>query len=98
MLSIHQLSLNVIASAVVPAVLQVDHVKAERNVLAEVHNPHIVRLFYSFQVRALRWMGQHGCVPFCQGAWAREVMALLTSSRQLMWSSPMLQEVVFIAS
>ncbi|KAK9825923.1 hypothetical protein WJX81_007164 [Elliptochloris bilobata] len=28
---------------------QVDHVKAERNVLAEVHNPHVVRLFYSFQ-------------------------------------------------
>jgi hypothetical protein len=30
---------------------QVDHVKAERNVLAEVHNPHVVRLFYSFQAR-----------------------------------------------
>ena len=29
---------------------QVDHVKAERNVLAEVHNPYIVRLYYSFQV------------------------------------------------
>lgn len=29
---------------------QVDHVKAERNVLAEIHNPFIVRLFYSFQV------------------------------------------------
>ena len=26
--------------------------KAERNVLAEVHNPHVVRLFYSFQARA----------------------------------------------
>ena len=31
---------------------QVDHVKAERNVLAEVHNPYIVRLYYSFQARA----------------------------------------------
>ena len=30
---------------------QVDHVKAERNVLAEVHNPYIVRLYYSFQAR-----------------------------------------------
>ena len=29
---------------------QVDHVKAERNVLAEVHNPYVVCLFYSFQV------------------------------------------------
>lgn len=29
---------------------QVDHVKAERNVLAEVDNPFIVRLYYSFQV------------------------------------------------
>ncbi|BDA44938.1 Serine/threonine-protein kinase tricorner [Coccomyxa sp. Obi] len=28
---------------------QVDHVKAERNVLAEVDNPFIVRLYYSFQ-------------------------------------------------
>ncbi|KAK9811663.1 hypothetical protein WJX72_007923 [[Myrmecia] bisecta] len=28
---------------------QVDHVKAERNVLAEVHNPYVVKLFYSFQ-------------------------------------------------
>ena len=31
---------------------QVDHVKAERNVLAEVHHPYIVRLYYSFQVGA----------------------------------------------
>ena len=31
---------------------QVDHVKAERNVLAEVHNPYVVKLFYSFQVRS----------------------------------------------
>ena len=30
-----------------------EHVKAERNVLAEVHNPYIVKLFYSFQVGAL---------------------------------------------
>lgn len=29
---------------------QVEHVKAERNVLAEVHNPYIVKLYYSFQV------------------------------------------------
>ena len=29
---------------------QVEHVKAERNVLAEVHNPYVVKLFYSFQV------------------------------------------------
>eukprot|EP00775_Hariotina_reticulata_P001879 gene1879-2214_t len=28
---------------------QVEHVKAERNVLAEVHNPYIVKLYYSFQ-------------------------------------------------
>jgi serine/threonine protein kinase len=28
----------------------VDHVKAERNVLAEVHNPYVVKLLYSFQV------------------------------------------------
>ena len=64
MLSIHQLSLNVLASAVVPAVLQVDHVKAERNVLAEVHNPHIVRLFYSFQVRAsLGWNSMVAFLP-----------------------------------
>ena len=30
---------------------QVDHVRAERDVLAEVHNPYIVKLLYSFQVR-----------------------------------------------
>ena len=29
---------------------QVEHVKAERNVLAEVHSPYVVKLFYSFQV------------------------------------------------
>ena len=29
---------------------QIDHVKAERDVLAGIHNPFIVRLFYSFQV------------------------------------------------
>lgn len=28
---------------------QVEHVKAERNVLAEVHNPFVVTLYYSFQ-------------------------------------------------
>jgi serine/threonine protein kinase len=28
---------------------QVEHVKAERNVLASVHNPYVVKLFYSFQ-------------------------------------------------
>ena len=26
-----------------------EHVKAERNVLAEVHNPYVVKLYYSFQ-------------------------------------------------
>ncbi len=29
---------------------QIDHVKAERDVLAGIHNPFIVRLYYSFQV------------------------------------------------
>jgi len=28
---------------------QVEHVKAERNVLAEVHSPYVVKLYYSFQ-------------------------------------------------
>lgn len=28
---------------------KVDHVKAERNLLAEVSNPSIVKLYYSFQ-------------------------------------------------
>ena len=31
------------------AARQVDHVKAERNLLAEVDNPSIVKLYYSFQ-------------------------------------------------
>lgn len=31
---------------------QVEHVRAERNVLAEVHSPYVVKLFYSFQVRS----------------------------------------------
>lgn len=31
------------------SLLQVEHVRAERNVLAEVHSPYIVKLFYSFQ-------------------------------------------------
>lgn len=35
-----------------PHPLQVDHVKAERNVLAEVRHHSIVRLYYSFQVGA----------------------------------------------
>ena len=35
---------------VLSVAMQVDHVKAERNVLAEVHNPYVVKLFYSFQV------------------------------------------------
>ena len=29
---------------------QVDHVKAERNALAGIDNPYVVKLFYSFQV------------------------------------------------
>lgn len=29
---------------------QIEHVKAERDVLAGIHNPFIVRLYYSFQV------------------------------------------------
>ena len=32
---------------------QVDHVRAERNALAEVSNPYVVKLFYSFQVCSL---------------------------------------------
>lgn len=35
---------------------QIDHVKAERDVLAGIHNPFIVRLYYSFQV-SLFWTG-----------------------------------------
>lgn len=35
-----------------PPCPQVEHVKAERNVLAEVHNPFIVKLYYSFQDEA----------------------------------------------
>lgn len=34
-------------------VFQIDHVRAERDVLAEVHNPYVVKLYYSFQVRLL---------------------------------------------
>ena len=33
--------------------LQIDHVRAERDVLAEVHNPYVVKLYYSFQARVL---------------------------------------------
>ena len=40
---------------------QVDHVKAERNVLAEVHNPYIVRLYYSFQAGRPPGCHQNGC-------------------------------------
>jgi serine/threonine protein kinase len=29
--------------------VQVEHVRAERNVLAEVHSPYVVKLYYSFQ-------------------------------------------------
>ncbi len=32
---------------------QIDHVRAERDVLAEVHNPYVVKLYYSFQVTRL---------------------------------------------
>jgi len=32
---------------------QIDHVRAERDVLAEVHNPYVVKLYYSFQVTCL---------------------------------------------
>lgn len=35
------------------SVCQIDHVRAERDVLAEVHNPYVVKLYYSFQVRQL---------------------------------------------
>lgn len=38
---------------------QVDHVKAERNVLAEVHNPFIVKLLYSFQVGGSPAISKH---------------------------------------
>ncbi|KAJ9528668.1 hypothetical protein QJQ45_020551 [Haematococcus lacustris] len=30
-------------------IMQVEHVRAERNVLAEVHSPYVVKLYYSFQ-------------------------------------------------
>ena len=29
--------------------VQVEHVRAERNVLAQVHSPYVVKLYYSFQ-------------------------------------------------
>ena len=44
---------------------QVDHVKAERNVLAEVHNPYIVRLYYSFQARSLLAAALLPCCVYC---------------------------------
>jgi serine/threonine kinase 38 len=42
---------------------QVEHVKAERNVLAEVHSPYIVKLYYSFQVRCDGLVACWFCVP-----------------------------------
>ena len=38
---------------------QIDHVKAERDVLAGIHNPFIVRLYYSFQVGHSFWSMPH---------------------------------------
>lgn len=38
---------------------QIDHVKAERDVLAGIHNPFIVRLYYSFQVGHSLWSMPH---------------------------------------
>ena len=37
---------------------QVDHVRAERDVLTEVSNPYVVKLLYSFQVRCRRGPGR----------------------------------------
>ena len=48
--------------------LQVEHVKAERNVLAEVHNPYVVKLYFSFQVRALPSYRYARCRYACQSA------------------------------
>ena len=45
---------------------QVEHVKAERNVLAEVHNPYVVKLFYSFQVT----FDSLSCSPFANLAYS----------------------------
>lgn len=48
---------------------QVEHVRAERDVLAEVQNPYIVKLFYSFQVRNLSFKNNshaHLSARFCE--------------------------------
>ena len=42
---------HAVQAEVITAAVQVAHVKAERNVLAEVQNQFIVKLYYSFQVR-----------------------------------------------
>jgi hypothetical protein len=50
----------------------VEHVKAERNVLAEVHNPYIVKLYYSFQVKrqaALCSLQLCNCLQAQKGLW-----------------------------
>jgi len=44
----------------------VEHVKAERNVLAEVHNPYIVKLYYSFQVKGLAVLCSLQWFPACK--------------------------------
>lgn len=33
--------------------MQIEHVRAERNLLSEVNSPCVVKLYYSFQVSAL---------------------------------------------
>lgn len=45
---------------------QVEHVKAERNVLAEVHSPLIVKLFYSFQDEESLYL----VMEYLPGGWA----------------------------
>ena len=58
---------------------QVEHVKAERNVLAEVHNPYVVKLFYSFQVSL-----QLGSRSFCflQRRWQSAMQHVLQLPRK----------------
>jgi serine/threonine protein kinase len=46
---------------------QVEHVKAERNVLAEVHSPYIVKLYYSFQVRNCKQLPLQPVACMCYG-------------------------------
>ena len=48
--------------------LQIDHVRAERDVLAEVHNPYVVKLYYSFQASAFSFASVHACI-FRQHSW-----------------------------